>query len=170
MSRVDVDAVVVGGGGFSGLYMLKRLRDLGMSARGFEAAPEVGGTWWWNRYPGARSDSDSHVYLFSPDFDPELANEWEWSERYPSQPEILSYLQRLAEKHDLRRDITFNTKVTSAHYDEPAKTWTVTTDGGETLTSRFVILAVGALSTPNIPDFPGLERFAGRWYHSARLP
>ena len=170
MSRVDVDAVVVGGGGFSGLYMLKRLRDLGLSARGFEAAPEVGGTWWWNRYPGARSDSDSQVYLFSPDFDPELANEWEWSERYPSQPEILSYLQRLAEKHDLRGDITFNTKVTSAHYDEPAKTWTVTTDGGETLTSRFVILAVGALSTPNVPDFPGLSSFGGRWYHSARLP
>jgi cyclohexanone monooxygenase len=170
MSRVDVDAVVVGGGGFSGLYMLKRLRDLGMSTRGFEAAPEVGGTWWWNRYPGARSDSDSHVYLFSPDFDSELAYEWEWSERYPSQPEILSYLQRLADKHDLRKDITFSTKVTSAHYDEPAKTWTVTTDGGETLTSRFVILAVGALSTPNVPDFPGLESFGGQWYHSARLP
>jgi cyclohexanone monooxygenase len=170
MSRVDVDAVVVGGGGFSGLYMLKRLRDLGMSARGFEAAPEVGGTWWWNRYPGARSDSDSLVYLFSPDFDPELANEWTWSERYPSQPEILSYLRRLADKHDLRKDITFSTKVTAAHYNEPAKIWTVTTDRGETLTARFVILAVGALSSPNVPNFPGLDRFRGRWYHSARLP
>lgn len=166
----DVDAVVVGGGGFSGLYMLRRLRDLGLSARAFEAAPDVGGTWWWNRYPGARSDSDSLVYSFSPDFDEDLAAEWEWSERYPSQPEILEYLHRVADHQDLRKDITFSTKVTSAHFDEPTRSWRVTTDGDETVTARFLILAVGALSKPNIPDFPGLDRFRGQWFHSARLP
>src|SRR3954447_7477899 len=114
--RTEIGAVVIGAG-FSGLYMLRRLRDLGLSVRGFEAGSDVGGTWYWNRYPGARSDSDSIVYCFSDRFSEELLNEWEWSERYPSQPEILRYLQWVSEKLDLRRAITFNTRVTAAVYD-----------------------------------------------------
>ena len=165
----DVDVVVVGSG-FSGLYMLHRLRQLGLTARAFEKGPDVGGTWWWNRYPGARSDSDSLVYSFSPDFDADLAKEWMWSERYPTQEEILKYLRLVADRLDLRRDITFNTKVTSAHYDEIGRAWQVGTDSGETITARFFILAVGALSKPNIPSFPGLDQFKGQWYHTARLP
>jgi cyclohexanone monooxygenase len=167
--RAEVDAVVIGAG-FSGLYMLRRLRDLGLSARGFEAGSDVGGTWYWNRYPGARSDSDSTVYCYSDRFSEELLGEWEWSERYPSQPEILRYLQWVSEKEDLRRDITFDTRVTAAVYDESRNRWEITTDGGETVSARFFIPAVGLLSKPHIPDFPGMDTFQGQWFHTARSP
>jgi cation diffusion facilitator CzcD-associated flavoprotein CzcO len=167
--RTEVDAVVVGTG-FSGLYMLRRLRDVGLSARAFEAGSDVGGTWYWNRYPGARSDSDSTVYCFSDRFSEEMLAEWEWSERYPSQPEILRYLQWASEKQDLRRDITFDTRVTAAHYDEERNRWDISTDTGETVAARYFIPAVGLLSKPHIPDFPGLETFQGQWFHTARTP
>ncbi|GAA4702264.1 NAD(P)/FAD-dependent oxidoreductase [Pseudonocardia yuanmonensis] len=165
----EVDAVVVGAG-FSGLYMLRRLRDLGLSARAFEAGSDVGGTWYWNRYPGARSDSDSHVYCFSDRFDEKMLAEWEWTERYPAQPEILRYLQWVSEKQDLRGNITFQARVTAARYDEARNRWDITTDGGETVSACYFIPAVGLLSKPNIPKFPGLDRFEGQWFHTAQTP
>lgn len=168
-STTEVDAVVVGAG-FSGLYTLRRLRELGLSARAFEAGTDVGGTWYWNRYPGARSDSDSTVYSFSDYFNPELLPEWTWSERYPSQGEILSYLGWVAEREDLRRYITFSTKVTSAEFDDAGNQWVITTDGGETVRARYFIPAVGVLSKPNMPNFPGLDTFEGQWFHTSRMP
>ncbi len=165
----EVDAVVVGTG-FSGLYMLRKLRDLGLSARAFEAGADVGGTWYWNRYPGARCDSDSTVYCFSDRFDPEMLAEWTWTERYPSQPELLRYFQWTVDRQDLRRDITFSTRVTAANYDDTTNRWLVTTDGGETVSARYFIPAVGPLTKPNVPDVKGLETFAGQWFHTARMP
>lgn len=161
------DAVVVGAG-FSGLYMLYRLRELGLSTRVFEAGSDVGGTWYWNRYPGARCDSESHVYCYS--FSRELLEEWEWSERYPAQPEILRYLQHVADRFDLRRDIQFNTRVTSAAWDEEKGLWEIRTDDGAVTSARFFITAVGCLSAAHVPHFPGLESFRGKWYHTGEWP
>lgn len=165
----DVDAVVIGAG-FSGLYMLRRLRDLGLSARAFEAGSDVGGTWYWNRYPGARSDSDSTVYCFSDRFDEQMLAEWEWTERYPAQPEILRYLQWVSDRQDLRKDITFDTTVTTAHYDETRHRWQITTDGEETVSARYFIPALGPLSKPNIPSLPGLDTFEGLSFHTSEAP
>jgi cyclohexanone monooxygenase len=165
----ELDALVIGAG-FSGLYLLRRLRELGMSALAYEAGSDVGGTWYWNRYPGARSDSDSTVYCFSERFSPELLREWEWSERYPSQPEIQRYLGWVADRMDLRRDIRFNTRVTSAVYDEAANRWLISTDSGERVSARVFLPAVGALSAPVIPEFPGMDEFGGQWFHTARMP
>ena len=163
-----VDAVIVGAG-FSGLYMLHRLRDtLGLTARVFETGGGVGGTWYWNRYPGARSDSDSYVYGFT--FDEDLWQDWEWTERYPEQHEIRAYLEHVAERFDLHRDITFGTRVTGATFDEDTETWTVVTDTGESVTARFVITGVGALSVSNTPSFPGLDSFRGATYHTGHWP
>jgi cyclohexanone monooxygenase len=168
MEERKMDALIVGAG-FSGLYMLHSLRDrLGLSARVIEAGDGVGGTWYWNRYPGARCDSDSYVYCYS--FDPELLQEWKWSERYPEQHEIISYLEHVAERFDLKRDITFGAGVTAARFDEAADTWTVTTDSGEQLTARYLIAAVGALSISNTPKFPGIDSFKGDSYHTAHWP
>jgi cyclohexanone monooxygenase len=165
-----LDAVVVGAG-FSGLYTLHRLRDtLGMSVRVFEAGDDVGGTWYWNRYPGARCDSESYFYSFSDRFSKDLLQEWSWSERFAGQPEILSYLRHVADEWDLRKDISFSTRVTGAAYDEAANTWTVTTDGGDEVTARFLITAVGCLSAANWPEFPGRERFTGGQYHTGLWP
>jgi cation diffusion facilitator CzcD-associated flavoprotein CzcO len=164
---VDVDAVVVGAG-FSGLYMLHRLRERGLSVKVIEKADDVGGTWYWNRYPGARCDSESHIYCYS--FSDDLLEEWEWSERYPEQPEILEYLRFAADRLDLRKDVEFETEVTSAAFDEDASAWEVTTADGESISSRFFITAVGCLSKPFKPDFDGLESFEGEWYHTARWP
>jgi cation diffusion facilitator CzcD-associated flavoprotein CzcO len=166
-SGTDVDAVVIGAG-FSGLYMLHRLREQGLDVRVYEKGDAVGGTWYWNRYPGARCDSESHIYCYS--FSEELQREWEWSERYPEQPEILEYLQWVADRLDLRRDIRFETEVTGATWDEETGTWTVETADGETVTTQFFITAVGCLSKPYKPDFEGLEDYAGEWYHTARWP
>ena len=162
------EALVVGAG-FAGLYQLYCLRDrLGLSVRLLEAGDGVGGTWYWNRYPGARCDSESHSYCYS--FSPELHQEWEWSERYPGQPEIMRYLNFVADRFDLKRDIQFNTRVTSAHYDETANRWEVRTLSGERFTAQYLITAVGCLSTANVPAISGLESFAGRWYHTGQWP
>jgi cation diffusion facilitator CzcD-associated flavoprotein CzcO len=163
-----LDALIIGAG-FSGLYQLLCLRDrLGLSIQVLEAAAGVGGTWYWNRYPGARCDSESHSYCYS--FSDELMREWEWSERYPAQPEIMRYLNHVADRFDLKRNIRFNTRVTAAHYDADANSWRVTTEAGEQLTARFLITAVGCLSSANIPKIPGLATFEGRWYHTGQWP
>ena len=164
----ELDAVVIGAG-FSGMYMLKSLRDkLGLKVRVYEAGETVGGTWYWNRYPGARCDSDAYIYCYT--WDKQMLQDWEWSERYPEQPEILRYLERIAERHHLKRDVQFDTAVTSAEYDEENNLWTVHTDKGEPVTARYLIAAVGSLSTTNIPQFKGLEKFKGKWYHTSRFP
>ncbi|MEU9187993.1 NAD(P)/FAD-dependent oxidoreductase [Streptomyces sp. NPDC048484] len=162
-----VDAVVVGAG-FSGLYMLHSLLRQGMSARLYEAAPDVGGTWYWNRYPGARCDVESIDYSYS--FDDALQQEWEWSERYPAQPEILRYLRHVADRFGLRRHIVLDTRVTSAHFDPGRSTWTVRSEGGSTVVSSFCVMAVGCLSAPKQPDLTGIDDFAGDLYHTARWP
>ena len=163
-----IDAVIVGAG-FSGLYMLHKLRnEMGLTARVIEAGGGVGGTWWWNRYPGARSDSDSYIYGFM--FDEELWKEWEWSERYPEQHEIRAYLEHVTDRYDLAKDIRFETRVTAATFDEDAAAWTVETDTGERVTARFVITAVGALSAANTPSFEGVGSFRGASYHTGRWP
>jgi cation diffusion facilitator CzcD-associated flavoprotein CzcO len=162
----ELDALVIGAG-FAGLYQLFCLRDrLGLSVKALEAGGGVGGTWYWNRYPGARCDSESHVYWYT--FSPELMREWEWSDRYPGQAEILRYLNFVADRFDLKRNIQFNTRVVAASYDEQANRWQVQTEGGETYVVKFLITAVGCLSTANVPDFPGLKDFAGDWYHTGQ--
>jgi len=164
----DFDAVVIGAG-FSGMYMLKSLRDnLGLKVRVYEAGDTVGGTWYWNRYPGARCDSDAYIYCFT--FDKQLLQEWEWTERYPEQPEILRYLEHVAKRHDLKRDMQFSTRVTSAEFDEKNNLWMVHTDSGDEVTARYLVAAVGSLSHTNMPQFKGLERFKGTWYHTSRFP
>jgi cation diffusion facilitator CzcD-associated flavoprotein CzcO len=163
-----VDAVVVGAG-FAGLYMLHYLRDrLGLRAVVFEAGDGVGGTWYWNRYPGARCDSESYYYSYS--FSPELEQEWEWSTKYPEQPEILRYLEHVADRFDLRRDIRLGTRVTAAHFDDRSGRWEVRTDQDDVVRARFFISAVGCLSAANVPEIPGLSRFRGDWYHTGRWP
>ena len=163
-----LDALVIGAG-FAGLYQLLCLRDrLGLSVQVLEAAEGVGGTWFWNRYPGARCDSESHSYCYT--FSEELVRDWEWSERYPGQPEVMRYLNHVADRFDLRRDIRFNTRVNAAHWDDAANVWCVTTEAGEETRARFLIAAVGCLSSANIPDIAGLDTFAGRWYHTGQWP
>jgi cyclohexanone monooxygenase len=164
----EVDAVVIGAG-FSGLYMLKKLRDdLGLTAQVFEAGDDVGGTWYWNRYPGARCDSEAYVYCFS--FDDELLQEWNWSGKYPEQPEILRYLQHVADRFDLRSGIQFNTRVTAAHFDEDSNRWLVSTDQGDEVSARFLITGIGCLSAGQIPDIPGRDSFEGESYHTGSWP
>ncbi len=163
-----LDAVIIGAG-FSGLYQLHCLRDrLGLSALVLEAGDGVGGTWYWNRYPGARCDSESHSYCYT--FSKELLEEWEWTERYPEQPEIMRYLNHVADRFDLKRDIRFGTRVTAARFDEAANRWTVETEAGERLTATYLITAVGCLSSANLPRIPGIESFAGAWYHTGQWP
>ena len=161
------DAVVVGAG-FAGLYALHKLRSQGLSVRVFEAAPDVGGTWYFNRYPGARCDVESVDYCYS--FSDELQQEWNWTEKYATQPEILRYLNWVADKLDLRGDITVNARVTSAVLDEQTLRWTVTTDTGEAVTARFCLMATGPLSAAITPNFNGLETFEGELYHTAHWP
>jgi len=161
------DAVVVGAG-FAGMYMLHKLRQAGLSVRVVEAGTDVGGTWYWNRYPGARCDVPSMEYSYG--FDPDLEQEWEWTELMAAQPEILRYAQHVAERFDLRRDIVFSTRVVAASFDDDAAEWTVTTDTGRTLRATFVIMATGALSAANLPDIPGIDRFAGTLLHTGRWP
>lgn len=166
--ETSFDALIIGAG-FAGLYQLHSLRDrLGLDVRVVEAAGGVGGTWYWNRYPGARCDSESHGYCYA--FSDEIAKGWEWSERYPEQPEILRYLNYVADRLDLKRDIAFDTRVTSARYDERTNRWQVATDRGEQFSVTYLITAVGCLSTANVPKLPGLETFAGRWYHTGQWP
>ncbi len=166
-NKQHFDAVVIGAG-FSGLRMLWELRQLGLTTRVIEAAPDVGGTWYWNRYPGARTDSDSWVYAFS--FSKELQDEWDWQERYPTQPEALAYLQHVADRFDMRRDIQFETRMESAVYDETTNRWTVTTDQGDSYTCRYFVPATGVLSLPYTPPFPGIDTFEGESYVTGRWP
>jgi len=162
-----LDAVVVGAG-FAGMYMLHRLRGLGFSARVFEAGGGVGGTWYWNRYPGARCDVESMQYSFS--FSEELDQQWNWSEKYAPQPEILCYANHVADRFDLRRHIVFDTRVTAATFDEDAKCWLIETDRGDRVSAKFLIMAVGCLSAPNRPRFSGIEDFRGPVYHTGEWP
>ena len=161
------DAVVVGAG-FAGMYMLHRLRGLGLKARVFEAGGGVGGTWYWNRYPGARCDVESMQYSFS--FSEQLDQEWSWSEKYSPQPEILAYANHIADRFDLRRDIVFDTRVTKAAFDQAERRWRIETDRGHEVTAQFCIMAVGCLSAPNRPRFEGIEDFKGPIYHTGEWP
>jgi cation diffusion facilitator CzcD-associated flavoprotein CzcO len=164
----DLDALIIGAG-FSGMYQLICLRDrLGLDVRVLEMGAGVGGTWFWNRYPGARCDSESHSYCYG--FSRELLEEWEWTERYPGQAEILSYLNHVADRFDLRRSISFDTKVVSAQYDAAANKWVVRTEAGEVWRATFLITAVGCLSSANVPKIAGLEGFEGDWYHTGLWP
>jgi cyclohexanone monooxygenase len=161
------DAVVVGAG-FAGLYMLHRLRGLGFTARVYEAGGGVGGTWYWNRYPGARCDVESMQYSFS--FSEDLDQQWDWSEKYAPQPEILSYANHVADRFGLRPHIAFDTRVTSASFDEAAKCWRIETDRGDRVSAKFCIMAVGCLSAANRPAFKGIEEFRGPLYHTGQWP
>lgn len=164
----DVDAVVVGAG-FGGIYMLHTLRDrLGLSVRAFEKGGGVGGTWYFNRYPGAKSDTEGFVYRYS--FDRDLLQEWNWSTRYLDQPDVLAYLEHVVDRYGLRRDITLGTEVTAAVYEEDAGLWRVRTSGGETVRCRYLVNALGLLARSNIPDLPGLDTFAGRTVHTNAWP
>jgi cyclohexanone monooxygenase len=163
----QIDVMIVGAG-FSGLYMLHRLRGLGMSAVVLESATDVGGTWYWNRYPGARCDVESMQYSYS--FSPELQQEWRWSEVFASQPEILRYARHVADRLDLRRDIFFETRVEQARFDEAIGRWTIKTDGGDTISARYCVMATGCLSTARVPDFPGIDAFTGKTYHTGHWP
>ena len=168
MSETQRFDVVIVGAGFAGMYMLHRLRELELSAIVFEAGDDVGGTWYWNRYPGARCDAESLAYSFS--FSPELEQEWEWSERYAPQPEILDYARHVSERFDLRRDIHFNTRVTTASYQDDNNKWRVETDQGHDIVARYCIMATGCLSVPQLPDIPGIEDFKGNFYQASQWP
>ncbi|MFV0278807.1 MAG: flavin-containing monooxygenase [Parahaliea sp.] len=161
--------VIIAGAGFSGLYLLHRLRDqLGLKVAVFEAGSSVGGTWYWNRYPGARCDSTSQVYQFW--FSEEVLDEWRWKERFSTQGQMLEYFEFVVDRCDLRRDIRFEARVNSATFDEEARQWTVTTEQGATVRGRYFISAVGSLTEPLTPDIPGLETFGGTQYHTSRWP
>src|SRR5688572_27094398 len=164
---MDYDAVVIGAG-FAGLYQLYKLREEGFTAVVFEMGDGVGGTWYWNRYPGARCDIQSIEYSYS--FDESIQREWVWTENMPPQSEVEAYLNFVCDRLDLRRDIRFSTKVVAAHFDEASAAWTVTTDRGDTLTTQFVIAATGCLSAPLEPDIPGLHSFAGTMLYTNRFP
>ena len=166
--KSDFDAIVIGAG-FGGLYMPRKLRDeLGLTVRAFDRAAGVGGTWYWNRYPGALSDTETHLYCYS--FDKALLQDWDWDTRYVNQPRILSYLEHVADRYDLRRDIQFETGVEAAHFDETAARWRVRTDRGETFSAKYLVTALGLLSATNLPDLPGLDRFGGERYHTGAWP
>ena len=163
----DFDAIIIGAG-MSGMYQLLRLRQLGMRVRVFETGTGVGGTWYWNRYPGARFDSESYSYGFS--FSPELLQEWSWSEHFAPQPETERYLNHVADRFDLRRDIQFNSRVASAHYRETTQDWAVTLADGSIHTARFLITAVGPLSAPTLPRIEGRDSFEGQSFHTYHWP
>lgn len=163
----EIDAVVVGAG-FAGLHMLHRLRGLGLSVQVYETGDGLGGTWFWNRYPGARVDVKSMYYNYS--FDPELEQEWEWTEKLPPQPELLRYINHVADRFDLRKDVQLQTRVTAAIYDESAARWQITTDRGEVVSARFAIMATGCLSVPKMVEIPGIDRFRGRSFHTGNWP
>ena len=160
--------VVVGGAGFAGLYMLHKLRQGGFKARVYEAGDDVGGTWYWNRYPGARCDVESMQYSYS--FDEQLQQEWNWTERYPEQAEILRYIHHVAERFELRKDVQLETAITAARYDEATGLWTVELSTGESVTARYCVMATGALSAARKPALEGLDDFNGSWYHTGRWP
>ena len=163
----DLDVIIIGAG-VGGLYAIHKLRQQGLKVRAFEQGDGVGGTWYWNRYPGCRCDVESLEYSFS--FSPELDQDWHWPERYGTQPEILRYVNHVADRFDLRRDVQFNTRITAAAFDRASSAWTVTTAAGERITAPYVIMATGNLSTPRKPDIAGLDDFRGKWYHTGLWP
>jgi cation diffusion facilitator CzcD-associated flavoprotein CzcO len=166
--EIHYDAIIIGAG-FGGIYMLKKLRDeLGLHVRAFDKAGGVGGTWYWNRYPGALSDSESHVYCYS--WDKELLQEWTFSQRYVAQPEILRYLNHVVERHDLARDIQLNTGIESAIYDEVSCRWLLSDDDGRQYSAKYLITALGLLAATNVPKFKGADEFKGQTYHTAHWP
>ncbi len=160
--------VIIVGSGIAGMYMLYKIRELGLSVRVIERGSGVGGTWYWNRYPGARCDTDTLEYSYS--FCEELQQEWEWPERYPTQPEILKYLNHVADRFELRTDISFDTSVESAIFNEESGRWIITTDTDKTLSAQFLVMGTGCLSTPNDPSIPGMDSFEGESYFTARWP
>ena len=163
-----LDAIIIGAG-LAGLYQLHCLRDrLGLSVQVLETGGGVGGTWYWNRYPGARCDSESHAYGFS--FSEELMRDWDWTERFPEQKEILRYIDHFADRFDLRRSIRFNARVSAAHYNDATNRWEVRTASGESFNAKFLITAVGCLSAANVPTIAGLDSFQGQWYHTGQWP
>ena len=163
----DFDVVIIGAGA-AGLYALHRVRGLGLSAKVYEKGDGVGGTWYWNRYPGARCDVESWDYCYT--FSEELEQEWEWTERFPTQPELERYFNHVTDRFDLRRDIEFNTRVEQARFDEDQNCWLVCTSNGTTVSARFVVSAAGCLSEVNTPRIKGAETFAGQQIHTARWP
>ena len=163
----DYDVIVIGAG-FAGLALIHSLREIGCTLRVFDKADDVGGTWCWNRYPGARTDSESYYYCLT--FSEQMLQEWQWSERYPGWEETLNYLRYVADKGDMRKDIQLETAITSASYDETTSTWQIETDRGERLRCRYLISAAGLISEPYVPDFKGLGSFQGPCFHSARWP
>ncbi|MGY2844487.1 cation diffusion facilitator CzcD-associated flavoprotein CzcO [Bradyrhizobium sp. USDA 4509] len=166
-AALDYDVIIIGAG-LSGMYQLYRLRELGLKTRVFEAGTGVGGTWYWNRYPGARFDSESYSYGYS--FSKELLEEWEWSEHFAGQPETLRYCNYVADKFDLRRDIQFESRVASAIYQDDTRSWRVTLESGAQHSCRFLITAIGPLSTPTLPRIEGRDDFRGQSFHTARWP
>lgn len=167
MATQTFDVMIVGAG-FAGMYLLHKFREIGLSARVLEAGSGVGGTWYWNRYPGARCDVESMEYSLQ--FDADLQQEWNWTERYAAQPEILKYANHVADRYDLRRDIQFDTRVKSGRYDEAARSWTLETEAGETFEAPFAVMALGCLSVPNHVPFEGVEHFEGATYHTGEWP
>ena len=163
----DFDVVIVGGG-LAGLYSIYRFRKMGLNIRAYEAGDGVGGTWFWNRYPGCRCDVESMEYSYS--FDDDLQQEWVWPERYGTQPVILEYINHVAKRFDLMRDVQLNTRITQAVFCEKKHLWNITTNNGEQITAPICIMAAGNLSTPRKPDFPGLDNFKGDWYHTGLWP
>ena len=168
MSEATKVDVLVVGAGFAGMYMLHRLRELGVSTKVLEAGSGVGGTWYWNRYPGARCDVPSMEYSYS--FSEELQQDWDWTEVMAGQPEILEYANHVADRFDLRSGIEFDTRVTSTHYSEETHRWTVTTDGGDVYDAHYCVMATGCLSMPNTPDIKGANDFEGDVYHTGQWP
>jgi len=167
MTQTDFDVVVIGAG-FAGLYMLHQLRSRGFSVRVYEAGSDIGGTWFWNRYPGARCDVESLEYSYQ--FSDELQQEWEWSEKYATQGEILTYVNHVADRFDLRRDVQLNTHIDQAGFNEESNIWSITTADGDVISARFCVMATGCLSSTNVPNIPGLETFAGATYHTGSWP
>jgi cyclohexanone monooxygenase len=163
----SLDVIIVGAG-VGGLYALHKLRNLGYRARIYEAAGDVGGTWYWNRYPGCRCDVESLEYSFS--FDDDLQQEWQWPERYGGQPVILDYVNHVADRFDLRKDIQFNTRIKSAKFSNADNRWTITTSDGESMSALYCVMATGNLSTPRKPDWPGFDDFKGRIEHTGLWP
>jgi len=161
------DAIIIGAG-VSGLYQLHRLREAGFSVRLYEKADGVGGTWYWNRYPGCRFDSESYTYAYS--FSEELLEEWNWSEHFAGQPETLAYLNHVADKFSLRDDIQFNTRINSAVFDEGNSQWAIEGENGEQASCQFLIMATGILSAVQFPDIEGIDDFKGEYFHTARWP
>ena len=164
-SNVKFDVVIVGAG-FAGMYMLHKLRQLGLKCQVYESGSGVGGTWYWNRYPGARCDVESMQYSYQ--FSDELQQEWNWTEKYSPQPEILRYANHVADRFDLRRDIQFNTRIQSATFNEDHLSWNIKTSDGDNITATFCIMATGCLSSPNTPEFHGLDNFTGKIYHTGK--